>query len=92
MARVKITLDRKDTWIDIPKEGPTLLTAALEKGLDAPYSCRGGVCTTCRAKLLSGKVRMDANHALSDREVAEGHILACQSHPETDEVHITWDI
>jgi ring-1,2-phenylacetyl-CoA epoxidase subunit PaaE len=92
MAKVTITLDQQQTELEINPTGDSILNAALDAGLDAPYSCKGGVCTTCKAKLLEGKVRMDANYALTDREVADGYILVCQSHPDSEKVHFTWDV
>jgi ring-1,2-phenylacetyl-CoA epoxidase subunit PaaE len=73
-------------------DGETILNAAIDAGLDAPYSCQGGVCTTCQCKVLSGTARMDANHALTPKEVEQGFILACQAHPTSEELTITWDI
>jgi ring-1,2-phenylacetyl-CoA epoxidase subunit PaaE len=57
-----------------------------------PYSCLAGACSTCMAKLKEGSVRMDACYALDDDEVADGYILACQSHPTSDKVKITFDV
>ena len=65
--------------------------SALNAGADAPYSCQGGVCTTCRAKLVEGKVRMDSNFALTDQEIEEGYILTCQAHPTTQKVKVSFD-
>ncbi|MEI8137041.1 MAG: 2Fe-2S iron-sulfur cluster-binding protein, partial [Bacteroidota bacterium] len=64
---------------------------AIEAGVDAPFSCKGAVCCTCRAKVLEGKVKMDANFALTDTEVEEGFILTCQAHPLTEKVVIDYD-
>ena len=61
--------------------GETLLEAALQAGLNAPYSCMAGVCTTCKAQLLSGEVMMENNDALTDEEIASGEILTCQAKP-----------
>ena len=58
---------------------------------DVPYACKGGVCGTCRARLVSGKVRMDRNFALEAEEVDSGYVLACQSHPVTDAVEVDFD-
>ena len=68
-----------------------LLDAAERAGFHLPYSCRAGVCSTCRAKVLKGKVVMDGNHALEDWEIAEGFVLCCQAHPVTAELEITYD-
>ncbi|MDZ4822637.1 MAG: 2Fe-2S iron-sulfur cluster binding domain-containing protein [Flavobacteriales bacterium] len=91
MSTVTVILDQTETTFELDENSETILGTALDKGLDAPYSCRGGVCTTCKAKLLEGKVKMDANYALTDKEIAQGYILACQSHPITPVVRITWD-
>ena len=64
------------------KGNKTIMDAALDIGLDAPYSCLGGVCCTCRAKMTKGKVRMDVNYALEASETEAGFVLTCQSHLE----------
>ena len=69
----------------------TLLEAAEEANLDAPYACRGGSCCTCRAKLIEGKVVMEVNYALSEQEVEEGYILTCQAHCITPTVTFDYD-
>ena len=71
--------------------GASVLDGALENGIDVPFSCKGAVCCTCRAKLLEGKVKMDANFALTDQEVAEGYILTCQSHPLSAKIVVDYD-
>ena len=65
--------------------------AGLRNGVELPYSCKGGVCSTCRCRLLEGEVDMDVNFALEDYEVARGFILSCQSYPATDKVVIDFD-
>lgn len=70
----------------------TILTAAQRANADPPYACQIGACCTCRAKLLSGKVRMDEREALSDDEIADGYILTCQSHPLTDDCVADYDL
>lgn len=89
---VTIRLDGVSSDFQIPREGPTILEAAILGGADLPYACRAGVCATCRAKLVSGKVRMDQNYSLADEELEEGFILACQSHPVSDQLTIDFDI
>lgn len=80
-----------ETNFELKTSSISLLDAAIEAGVDAPFSCKGAVCCTCRAKVLEGKVKMDANFALTDAEVEEGFILTCQSHPLTEKVVIDYD-
>ncbi|HXB42318.1 MAG TPA: 2Fe-2S iron-sulfur cluster-binding protein [Bacteroidia bacterium] len=80
-----------ETNFDLETEGSTILEAAIEAGVDAPFSCKGAVCCTCRAKVLEGEVRMDANFALTDAEVEQGFVLTCQSHPLTEKVVVDYD-
>ncbi|MBK7745138.1 MAG: phenylacetate-CoA oxygenase/reductase subunit PaaK [Betaproteobacteria bacterium] len=69
----------------------SVLAAGLRAGVELPYSCKGGVCSTCRAKLTAGEVAMDVNFALEDYEIARGFVLTCQSHPITDAVTLDYD-
>jgi ring-1,2-phenylacetyl-CoA epoxidase subunit PaaE len=71
--------------------GETVLEAALRAGLDLPYSCRGGMCSTCRARVTEGSVRMDVNYALEPWETTAGYVLTCQSHPTTDRLIVDYD-
>jgi len=80
-----------ENTFDLATNGDSILDAAIEFGIDAPYSCKGAVCCTCRAKVLEGKVSMDANFALTDHEVEQGYILTCQAHPLTDKVVLDYD-
>ena len=68
-----------------------ILTACLDKGLDAPYSCQGGICSTCIARIVDGKAEMRKNQILTDEEVEEGLILTCQAHPVTESVTVDYD-
>lgn len=89
-STVTATLDgRAGSWPVL--DGEPLLETVLRNRADAPYACKGGVCGTCRAFLVSGEVRMDRNYALEDEEVASGYVLACQSHPVTEEVELDFD-
>ena len=91
MSKVKIILDDTAMMLDVPYEGINVLDAALAKGADLPFACKGGVCCTCRAKLISGEVEMTLNYSLEPDEVEAGFILTCQAHPKTDEVVIDFD-
>jgi ring-1,2-phenylacetyl-CoA epoxidase subunit PaaE len=92
MAKVTTLIDETETTFELDVQGKTILDAAIDAGVDAPYSCKGGVCTSCMAKLVEGTVKMDANYALTDKEVASGFILCCQAHPTSETVKLTWDI
>jgi ring-1,2-phenylacetyl-CoA epoxidase subunit PaaE len=73
------------------QDGESLLETVLRNRPDAPYACKGGVCGTCRAFLVSGEVRMDRNFALEPEETEAGYVLACQSHPATEKVELDFD-
>jgi ring-1,2-phenylacetyl-CoA epoxidase subunit PaaE len=88
-SQVKVHLRGQEINIEVTDK--TILDTMLEKGYDAPYSCHSGACATCMAKLISGDVEMDACFALSDKEVANGYILSCQSRPLTETAEITFD-
>jgi len=90
-CKATITLDGATRELDMDKEGESVLEAALEAQLDAPYACKAGVCSTCRAMVLEGEVEMAKNHALEDYEVARGYVLTCQCYPLSDSVVITYD-
>ncbi|MFY8138544.1 MAG: 2Fe-2S iron-sulfur cluster-binding protein [Flavobacteriales bacterium] len=91
VAKVTTRIDDTEVTFDLPTDGDSILNAALNIGVDAPYSCKGGICTSCRAKVLEGTVKMNVNYALTDKELKQGYILACQSHPTSEVVKITWD-
>lgn len=86
-----IILDGAARVIELAKGEETVLEAALAASIDAPYACKAGVCSTCRARLVEGEVDMEANYALEDYEVERGYILTCQSHPRTDRVVVDYD-
>lgn len=90
-ANVKIILDGEETLLRIDSDGPSVLDSALEIGIDAPYSCKGGVCSTCKGKVLEGKVEMDKNYALEAEEVEAGYILTCQAHPVSERLVVSYD-
>jgi ring-1,2-phenylacetyl-CoA epoxidase subunit PaaE len=91
-SQITITIDGVTDSFSLATNSETILDAALDHGIDAPYSCKGGVCTTCKAKLLEGTVNMRANYALTEKEVNSGYILVCQCEPTSEKVAFTWDI
>lgn len=90
-ARITIIADGLKREMDFRAEDPSILDVALRAGMDLPYSCKGGVCCTCRAKVIEGKVRMDKNYTLEQPDVDAGYVLTCQSHPLTERVVISFD-
>lgn len=92
LSQVTVHLDGVDFEMDLKYGGPSILDAALKKGADLPYACKGGVCATCKAKLVEGEVDMEVNYALEEDELAENYILTCQSHPRTPVVVVDFDI
>jgi ring-1,2-phenylacetyl-CoA epoxidase subunit PaaE len=90
-AVVTVNLDGRTTVIQMPSREETILAATLRSRPDAPFSCTGGMCGTCRARVVEGEVRMDRNYALEPEDVAAGIVLACQSHPLTDTVTLDYD-
>jgi ring-1,2-phenylacetyl-CoA epoxidase subunit PaaE len=69
----------------------TILEAALKQDIDAPYSCQGGICSSCIARLTEGTATMRQNNILTDNEVAEGLVLTCQAHPTSSHVVVDYD-
>ncbi|MCV2882745.1 1,2-phenylacetyl-CoA epoxidase subunit PaaE [Actibacterium sp. XHP0104] len=90
-CEVSVTLDGGTRTFQMPKDGSFILDAALDNKMDAPYACKAGVCSTCRAKVLEGEVEMEANHALEDYEVRAGYVLSCQCIPLSDKVVLSYD-
>ncbi|MEY4427235.1 MAG: hypothetical protein RL535_1533, partial [Pseudomonadota bacterium] len=90
-AMVQIIRDGISREIEFRTEHGNVLDAAAAAGLEVPYSCKSGVCCTCRAKLMEGEVRMDRNFALEKHEVEAGFVLTCQAHPLTERVVISFD-
>lgn len=88
---VTVALDGIETSFSLSSTGEPILDAALQAGIDPPYSCAGGACGTCKAKVLLGKAVMDQNHVLDDAEVESGYVLTCQAHPVTEEVRVDYD-
>ena len=88
VKKFKVTIDGQTTEV-LP--GTSILEAANQSGADAPYSCRGGVCSTCRAKIVKGSAVMKNNYTLTDKEVEQGYILTCQAYPTSEELIISYD-
>ena len=90
-CEVTVIIDGATRQFTVEKGKENIIDAAAKQGIELPYSCKGGVCSTCRAKLVEGEVDMDVNFALEDYEVARGFILCCQSYPVTDKVVVDYD-
>ncbi|WP_343115817.1 1,2-phenylacetyl-CoA epoxidase subunit PaaE [Ostreiculturibacter nitratireducens] len=90
-CEVSVTLDGATRTFRMPKDGTAILDAAIGNDIDAPYSCKSGVCSTCRARVLEGEVEMEINHALEDYEVRAGYVLSCQCIPLSDKVVLSYD-
>jgi len=91
-SSISVKLDGISFDFTVPFNGATILDEALKNGADLPYSCKGGVCCTCKARLTEGEVDMDVSYGLETEEIEEGFILACQAHPKTEKVVIDFDI
>lgn len=91
-SKITIKLDGASFDFDLGFDSESILDAALKQGADLPFACKGGVCCTCRAKLVEGEVDMNVNYALEPEEVEQGFILTCQSHPRTETVVIDYDV
>lgn len=92
-STVSIKKDGRISTIKINPSTPiNILDAALQQGADLPYACKGGVCCTCKAKLVKGDVTMDVHWGLEEFEIEQGYILTCQSYPTTNEVEVDFDI
>jgi ring-1,2-phenylacetyl-CoA epoxidase subunit PaaE len=90
-TQVTVVMDGSHTTFVMEKDKESILDAGLRAGIDMRYSCKGGVCSTCRCKIVDGKVDMDVNYALEDYEIARGFVLSCQSFPVTDKVVVDFD-
>jgi ring-1,2-phenylacetyl-CoA epoxidase subunit PaaE len=90
-SKVIIKLDGSLREMEMSYYGDTVLEAALANGADLPYSCKGGMCSTCRAKLVKGQVEMDVNYSLEPYELKAGYILTCQARPLTEELVVDFD-
>lgn len=92
-STITIKSDGRSFDVKLPlNSDKTILDAALQQGADLPYACKGGMCCTCKARILEGEVSMDVHWGLEEEEVEQGFILACQSHPRTEKVVVDFDI
>lgn len=89
--KMNVTLNGRRMNVVFDPEKKSILDNVRAAGLPAPFACKGGVCTTCRAKVTSGKVEMKANYGLSAEEIAEGYVLTCQATPVSDGVTLSYD-
>ncbi len=91
-AQMTVIMDGDEYEFELASDGDFILDASMSHGVDAPFSCKGAVCCTCKAKVVEGKAVMEMNYALSDEEVAEGFILSCQAHPASEKVVVDFDV
>jgi ring-1,2-phenylacetyl-CoA epoxidase subunit PaaE len=89
-TKITVLVDHEETTFEMSQK-QTLLEAALKQGLDAPYSCQGGICSSCLARITTGSAEMKKNSILTDSEIAEGLILTCQAHPTSKEIFVDYD-
>ncbi|MDO4230761.1 MAG: 1,2-phenylacetyl-CoA epoxidase subunit PaaE [Lautropia sp.] len=90
-CEVSVTLDGVARSFSFAMQGVSVLDAALEQSMEAPYACKAGVCSTCKCKVVEGKVEMLVNHALEDYEVEQGYVLSCQAYPLTERLAVSYD-
>lgn len=91
VSEVTVIADGRALTFDLTRNTKSILDAGNDEGADLPYSCKAGVCSTCKAKVVEGEVEMDANFALEDYEVEAGYVLSCQCYPVTDKVVLDYD-
>jgi ring-1,2-phenylacetyl-CoA epoxidase subunit PaaE len=92
VSKVTVRIDGHEADFQIPYNGEPVLDVALKSGLDIPYSCKGGVCSTCRALVVEGDVNMDIHYGLEPDEIDAGYVLTCQAHPRSERVILDYDI
>lgn len=91
-SKISVKLDGRTFDFDLGMNDEPILDAALKQGADLPFGCKGGVCCTCKAKLIEGEVDMEVHWGLEEEEMEQGYILTCQSHPKTEKVVVDFDI
>ena len=91
IAAITVLMDGRRRTFTMAMNADTVLDAAARAGIDLPFSCRAGVCSTCRTKVVSGEVEMAQNYALEDWELEQGYVLACQSRVKTPTLELDYD-
>lgn len=91
VSHITVISDGRALAFDLPRNTVSVLDAGNQQGAELPYSCKAGVCSTCKCKVIEGEVEMDSNHALEDYEVAAGYVLSCQTFPISDKVVLDFD-
>jgi ring-1,2-phenylacetyl-CoA epoxidase subunit PaaE len=91
-SNLTVIMDGEEFEFDLDSSGEFILDAAIGQGVDAPFSCKGAVCCTCKAQVIEGKAIMEMNYALSDAEVEEGFILSCQARPASEKLVVDFDV
>ena len=89
-SKITVLVDDEETTFEMSQK-QTILEAALKQGVDAPYSCQGGICSSCMARVTVGTAEMKKNSILTDKELAEGLVLTCQAHPTSDTIFVDFD-
>ncbi|TDE46675.1 ferredoxin--NADP reductase [Flavobacterium rhamnosiphilum] len=89
-SKITVMVDDEETTFEMSQK-QTVLDAALKQGIDAPYSCQGGICSSCLARVTSGTAEMTKNSILTDKEIADGLILTCQAHPTSESIYVDYD-
>lgn len=90
-SRIELIKGGREFQFELPRDGENLLDAGANQGADPPFSCKAGICATCKCKLLEGEVEMDIEHGLQADEIADGYILSCQAHPVSSKVRVDFD-
>ena len=90
-SQVTVIIDDEEYEFELSSNGKNILQAAQDEGADVPFSCKGGVCCTCRAKIMEGSASMDMNFSLEESEIEEGFVLTCQAHPTSDKIVVSFD-
>ncbi len=90
-SKVTVVADGRSIMFDLATVGENILDAGMHNGMELPFSCKAGVCSTCKCKLIKGEVDMDITHGLEPYEIEQGFILSCQAHPLSDEVVVDFD-